>query len=216
MHDGLNAHARRYVQEAVADLQAHGVTVAMPPEDAGSVLVSGKLGGSFDENGPTFSVCAASTPELWLSTFIHEYQHFRQWRLGSPTWTATLGADCCAWYLFEAWLQGAVELTPLQLDEALRVIVNCERECEAMSIAEITARPELGIDPAWYCRAANVYLAFYGVVRLTRRWYDESPYADSSLIDLMPHDRVLAVEESLRPTPKIAAAILAQVYTEGF
>ena len=159
---------------------------------------------------------AAATPELWLSTFIHEYQHFRQWRLGSPTWTAKLGMDCCAWYLFEAWLQGAVELSPQQRDDAIRVIVNCERECEMMTLAEVAARPELGIDAGWYCRAANVYLAFYGVARLTRRWYDESPYADSTLTDLMPADRLLAVDESLRPSPMVAAAILAKVYTEGF
>lgn len=215
MHDGLNAAARDYVRGAIDDLRAHAVTVVLATDDVGGFASGGRLGGSFDEDGPTFTVCPASTPELWLSTFIHEYQHFRQWRLGSPTWTATLGADCCAWYLFEAWLQRAVELTPQQLDDAIRVIVACERECELMSLAEITARPELGILPDWYCRAANVYLAFYGVVRLTRRWYDESPYADSTLVDLMPPDRLLAVKEAMRPSPQIAAAILATVYTEG-
>lgn len=211
---GLTEEAIDYVRAASADLQAHGVTVTLGSDDANGFGSGGKLGGYFDEDGPTFFVAMSPSKELWLSVFVHEYQHFRQWITKSPTWTAKLGADCCAWYVYDAWLQGAVELTPQQRDDAIRIILACERECEMMSLAEIEARPGLGIDPQWYRRAANVYLAWYGVSRLVRQWYDRSPYSDSTLVDLMPGDRLLTVEESLRPPPSVSSAIMSKVFLE--
>lgn len=211
---GITAEAADYVRAAIADLQSHGVTVTLAAEDANGFGGGGKLGGYFDEDGPTFFVASSPSPELWLGVFIHEYQHFRQWITKSPTWTAKLNGDCCAWYVFDAWLQGVVELTPQQRDDAIRMILACERECEMMSVAEIETRPQLGIDPEWYRRAANVYLAWYGVVRLMRQWYDRSPYSDSTLVDLMPADRLVTVDEALRPQPAIVAAITAKVFSE--
>lgn len=211
---GLTREAIEYVQEAVSDLQAHGVTVTLASDDASGFGGGGKLGGYFDEDGPTFFVASAATPELWLSVFIHEYQHFKQWLTKSPTWLAKLGTDCCAWYVFDAWLQGVVELTPEQRDAAIRIILICERECEMMAIEEIEGRPEIGLSPDWYRRAANVYLAWHGVVRIARRWYDRSPYADASLVEAMPHDRLLTIEEAMRPHPCVVAAIMSKVFSE--
>lgn len=212
--NGLTTEATEYVRAAVADLQSHGVTVTLATDDASGFGGGGKLGGYFDEDGPIFFVASAATPELWLSVFVHEYQHFRQWLTKSPTWTAKLGNDCCAWYVFDAWLQGVVELTPQQRDDALRIILVCERECETMSVAEVESRPSIGLTPEWYRKAANVYLFWYGVVRLARRWYDRSPYADSTLVDLMPGDRLVTVDEAVRPPPSIVAAITAKVFSE--
>lgn len=212
--NGLTPAAADYVRAAITDLQAHGVTVTLATDDASGFGGGGKLGGYFDEDGPTFFVASAATPELWLSVFVHEYQHFRQWLTKSPSWTAKLPGDCCAWYVFDAWLHGVVELTPQQRDDAIRLILVCERECEMMSLAEVAGQPSLGITADWYRRAANVYLAWHGVVRVARRWYDRSPYADSTLVDLMPGDRLFSVEEALRPSPEVLAAIMGKVFTE--
>jgi hypothetical protein len=208
--DGISEDAKAYVADAIADMKANGVEVTLATEDGNAY--GGKLGGYFDEDGPTFFVAQAVSPQVWLSVFVHEYQHYRQWRSNSPTWTARLGTDCCAWYLFDAWLQGCVELTPKQRDDAIELILECERECETMTVAEITARPGLQITADWYHRAANVYLAWYGVVRLTRHWYQLSPYSDDSLVDLMPGGRLLTVDEALRPGPAIVGAITAKVF----
>ena len=211
--DGITESAREYVALATADMQAAGVTVTLASEDSGG-FGGGKLGGYFDEDGPTFFVAHAASPQVWLSVFLHEYQHFKQWQRKSPTWTAKLGDDCCAWYVFDAWLQGVVELTPQQRDDALRVILECERECETMTLAEVAAHPGLGLTPDWYHRAANVYLAWYGVARLLRQWYQLSPYSDETLTQLMPGDRLFSVEESLRPSPHVLGAIAAKVFSE--
>jgi hypothetical protein len=211
--DGITESAREYVARATADMQAAGVTVTLASEDSGG-FGGGKLGGYFDEDGPTFFVAQAVSPQVWLSVFLHEYQHFKQWQRKSPTWTAKLGDDCCAWYVFDAWLQGVIELTPQQRDAALRVILECERECETMTLAELAAHPDLGLTPDWYHRAANVYLAWYGVVRLMRQWYQLSPYSDDSLTSLMPGDRLLTVDESLCPSPRVLGAIAGKVFSE--
>jgi hypothetical protein len=211
--DGITESAREYVARATADMQAAGVTVTLASEDSGG-FGGGKLGGYFDEDGPTFFVAQAVSPQVWLSVFLHEYQHFKQWQRKSPTWTAKLGDDCCAWYVFDAWLQGVIELTPQQRDAALRVILECERECETMTLAELAAHPDLGLTPDWYHRAANVYLAWYGVVRLMRQWYQLSPYSDDSLTSLMPGDRLLTVDESLCPSPQVLGAIAGKVFSE--
>ena len=212
--DGITPEAREYVSAAIAEMQLHGVRIDIAAADAAGFGGGGRLGGYFDEDGPTFFVAPAITPMVWLSVFLHEYQHFRQWIGNSPTWAAKLGDDCCAWYVFDAWLQGVVELTPQRRDEAIRIILECEIECERMTLAEIKAKPDLGITPEWYTRAANVYLAFYGAVRLMRQWYQHSPYADDSLVSLMPDDRLLTLEESLRPSPAVVGAIVGKVFSE--
>jgi hypothetical protein len=212
MVDGLTPDAAAYVVAAMAEMHAAGVKVTLADED--STGYGGKLGGYFDEDGPTFFVAQAVSPQVWLSVFIHEHQHYRQWRANSPTWTARLGGDCCAWYVFDAWLQGVVELTPQQRDNAIRVILECERECETMVLAELAARPGLGLSLDWYHRAANVYLAWYGVCRLTRQWYQRSPYADDNLVSLMPGDRLLTIDEAIRPTPSVLGAITAKVFAD--
>jgi hypothetical protein len=189
--DGISEDARRYVSAAVADMQASGVTVTLATEES-SGFGGGKLGGYFDEDGPTFFVAQAVSPQVWLSVFVHEYQHFRQWQNNYATWMAKLGGDCCAWYVFDAWLQGVVELTPQQRDDALRIILECERECELMTLAEIEKHPGIGL----------------------RQWYQLSPYSDDTLTALMPDDRLLTVEESLRPVPHVFGAIAAKVFTE--
>jgi hypothetical protein len=210
---GISPEAQEYVRHAIEDMQSHGVSVTLATDDA-SGFGGGKLGGYFDEEGPVFFVAQAVSPQVWLSVFLHEYQHFRQWQSKSPTWNAKLGGDCCAWYVFDAWLQGVVELTPQERDDALRLIVECERECETMTLTEIALHPELGLRMDWYYKAANVYLAWYGVVRLVRQWYQSSPYADDYLVDMMPNDRLLSVEESLRPPPKMIGAIISKVFTD--
>ena len=205
--------ATEYIRTAIVDLQSHGVTVKLAADDAEG-FGGGKLGGYFDEDGPTFFVGSAPTSQVWLSVFVHEYQHFKQWLTKSPTWQTKLSGECCAWYVFDAWLHGVVELTPQQRDDALRVILACERECETMVLEELQSHPQLGLDPNWYTQAANVYLAWYGVVRLARRWYDRSPYSDSTLTDAMPADRLLTIEEAIRPSPQVLSAVLGKVFSE--
>lgn len=210
----LPAAAVEYVDAACRELEAAGVKVDVYRDEDAPGFGGGRLGGYFDEEGPTFFVGEPLTSPRWLPVFLHEFQHFRQWQAKSATWTAKLNGDCCAWYVFEAWLAGVVELTPQQRDDAIRMILACEIECETMTLGVVREMPELGIDPAWYTKAANAYLAYHGTVRMARRWYQVSPYSDDEIVAAMPGDRLLTVEESLCPSPSIVGMIAAKVYTE--
>jgi hypothetical protein len=180
--DGLSPAAIAYVTAACRELEAAGVKVDIYRDEDAPGFAGGKLGGYFDEEGPTFFVGEPLSSRRWLPVFLHEFQHFRQWQAKSPTWTATLAGDCCAWYVFEAWLAGVVEMTPQQRDDAIRMILACEIECETMTLAEVAANPGLGITSGWYTQMANAYLAYHGAVRVVRRWYQVSPYSDDEIV----------------------------------
>jgi hypothetical protein len=47
-----------------------------------------------------------------------------------------------------------------------------------------------------------------------RQWYQLSPYSDDSLTSLMPGDRLLTVDESLCPSPRVLGAIAGKVFSE--
>lgn len=209
----LSEAARQFVESTIAEMEEIGVSVTL--SDAEYLDWGGRIGGYFDEDEPAFAVATGTpTTQLWLSVFVHEYCHFRQWRQETAAWTAKLPGDSCPQHVFDAWLAGVVELTPQQRDDAIRLIVACERECEVLSLELLDKTPTLLLDRQWYVRAANTYLAWYGVVRMTRRWYDRSPYSDHAIVDLMPGDRLITVDEALRPPPGIVAAVLGKVFTD--
>ncbi len=207
------AGAEEFIAAAVAEMEEAGVTVTL--SDAEYLDWGGRIGGYFDEDEPEFAVATGTATHVWLSVFVHEYSHFRQWRQQTAAWTAKLAGDACPQHLFDAWLAGVVEMTTEQRDAAVRLIVACERECEVMALERLDAADTLPIDRGWYVRAANVYLAWYGVVRLTRRWYDRSPYSDAALVDIMPGDRIITVDEALRPPAAVTAAIVAKVFSDS-
>jgi len=60
--------------------------------------------------------------------------------------------------------------------------------------------------------AANVYLGLYGVVMRTRRWYERSPYSSAEPLTHVPGDRLLSVDEAMRPSPAFAEAITRACY----
>lgn len=214
MTPDLPAAAADYVRDAIATMQAKGIRVEFAAEEGPGFAGQGRLGGHFDEENMVLFIGNVPSAALWLSVFVHEYMHFRQWSSKSDNWAPKLPGDCCPWYVLEAWLAGVVELSDAQRDAALRGILTCEIECEQMALAEVTGHPELGITPERYISEANVYLAYHGVVRMTRQWYQRSPYADESLTDIVPSDRLLTIDEAIRPTPAIAGAILSKVYEE--
>jgi len=173
------------------------------------------VGGYFDEDQAEFVVAAGGRQELWLSVFLHEFMHFRQSQAATPAWMAKLAGDACPQQAFDAWLAGVVEMTPEQLRSSVGLILSMEREAETMALETLQRTPEIPIDREWYIRAANVYLAFYGVVMQTRRWYERSPYSSPDPLTLVPCDRLFEVDEAMSPGADFAAAIRAACYPSG-
>lgn len=204
---------RRFVASTTSEMAARGVKVRLVEAEHADVGGS-KVGGYFDFYGPEFVVATGKPPHLWLSVYVHEYCHFLQWVQDTPAWRAKLPGDCCPQEAFDAWLANVVEMTPDQLRAAVGLVLACEHECEQMALA-IIALQDLRIAREWYVRAANVYLAWYGVVMQTRRWYDRSPYATDTLTAIVPGDRLIEVDEAMSPSEDFVTAARAACYTQG-
>lgn len=213
--DRLSRDAQRFIADTTGHMREIGIGVQLLETDYADCGGS-PVAGYFDEHSLTF-VVATGRPDarLWLSVYVHEYAHVLQWAEQTAAWTAKLAGGCCPQEAFDAWLAGVVEMRPDQLRSAIGMVVACERECEEKSVAIVSANHGLAIDPAWYIAAANVHLAYYGVVQQTRRWYDRSPYSVPGLLELVPDDRVFTVDEALAPDVGLFASIAAACYTQG-
>lgn len=200
-----------WIETVIAELEEAEIEVRLVDAEQADCHGS-PVGGYFDEDQAEFVVATGGDTAIWLSVFLHEYMHFRQSQAATSAWTAKLPGNACPQQAFDAWLAGVVEMTPEQLRAAVSLILANERECETMALSMLSGTPELPLDPFWYTRAANVYLAFYGVVMRTRRWYDRSPYSRPDPLMLVPGDRLLSVEEAMSPSSEFAEAIRETCY----
>ena len=200
-----------WIETAMAEMEEAGVEVRLVDQEYAD-CAGYKVGGWFDENGPEFVVAVGRPTSVWLSVFLHEFCHFRQSQAKTEAWEAKLAGECCPQEAFDAWLSGNVEMTPEQLRRAVGMVLANERECETFALDVLARTPELPIDAERYTRGANVYLGYYGVVMRTRRWYDRAPYTAPELLELVPGDRLLDVEEMMNPRPEFEAAIHAACY----
>lgn len=200
-----------WIETVIAELEEAEIEVRLVDAEQADCHGS-PVGGYFDEDQAEFVVATGGSTEIWLSVFLHEYMHFRQSQAATSAWTAKLAGGACPQQAFDAWLAGVVEMTPEQLRAAVGLILAMERECETMALAVLSGTAELPLDRGWYTRAANVYLAFYGVVMRTRRWYDRSPYSRPGPLALAPGDRLLTVEEAMAPSAAFVEAIRETCY----
>lgn len=203
-----------WIEAAIAELEAAEIAVRFVDAEHADCQGS-KVGGYFDPDQGEFVVATGNSADLTLGVFLHEYCHFVQSQADTPAWTAKLPGGCCPQQAFNAWLAGVVEMTPEQLRAAVGMVLAYEHEAETMALAVLANTPELPLEPEAYTRAANVYLALYGVVLTTRRWYDRSPYSSPEPVSLAPADRLLTVAEAMAPPAELAAAIRRTCYLEA-
>lgn len=200
-----------WIETALAELEEAGVDVRLVDDEYADC--SGyKVGGWYDENTPEFVVATARPTQVWLSVFVHEFCHFRQSQAETDAWTAKLRAGVCPQEAFDAWLAACVEMQPSQLADAVSLVLSMERECETLALDLLARTPEIPVDRERYTQSANVYLSFYGVVIRTRRWYDRAPYTAPKLLDLVPGDRLLSVDEAMAPSEAFVDAICEACY----
>jgi hypothetical protein len=214
MKEDLPPETVAWIETALAELEEAGVEARFVPDEYAD-CAGYRVGGWFDEDTPELVVATSRPTSVWLSVFVHEFSHFRQSQAETPAWTAKLRAECCPQAAFDAWLAGVVEMTVEQLRDAVGLVAAMERECETLALDLLTRTPELPIDRERYTRAANVYLGYYGVVMRSRRWYDRAPYTATELLDMVPGDRLLTVEEMMNPTPEFEAAIRQACYVDA-
>lgn len=169
----MKSKVERYVYNKTIQLRKQGIEVKLHDD---IFLDDGvKVQGMFDGFTSTVNIGMSGDVESWLSIFIHECCHAKQFIDGRKPWV-DLGnvykkKDGAA--IFYGWLAGEeykldVVYKAMQLTRAM------ELDCEKLTVAEIK-RHELDdiINLDDYIRDANSYLLFHNVAYVTRKWYDQ-------------------------------------------
>jgi hypothetical protein len=174
-------------------------------------------GGYFvaDDIDPPELAIATGTP-TWPQTFIHEFNHFWQWRDKADVWydgllpDGSYGSD-----LIELWYSNMVELNEEQLTRYFEPMLAVEVDCERRSIQTIEDY-DLPFDTALYARQANAYLLMYSECRRRRAWTQpgRAPYRVPELLDRMSSD-LYTFTYTTEPLPKDLQVLFDVCFEEG-
>ena len=144
-------------------------------------------GGYFDFESKLLKV--ATWNKDWFSIFIHEYNHYKQWKNQTRMWTAVEDIN-----FFEDF--PARYVLPTQL---------MEQECDKMVWKDIK---EWGIEGERnHIKMANSYHISYLNMVEKKQWLKKAPYRFKEIFDLCPNDRFFNVKELAKPDPKIYGLI---------
>jgi hypothetical protein len=143
--------------------------------------------GLFDAETETMSIGIDKPFEEWFPTFIHEYNHARQYADGFFEIYTDLSGD-----LFE-WIEDE-EFDDEELDSMVANAIMLESDCEYRTVGMISKYGFESIIPQLeYGRKSNAYVQFYQYVRKYRKWYemDIAPYRNISVYSLFPEEVVI-------------------------
>ena len=137
--------------------------------------------GYFDHTGPTLKV--AYWKKNWFSIFIHEFNHFKQWRNNSHFWKQSEGTNF---------------LNNFNHDEML-VTQLLEQECDMMRWKDIQTYNIPNNKN--YISHANAYHAAYKNMADNKVWFknNKSPYDFEEITKLCPNDRFWTKDELQNP-----------------
>ncbi len=135
--------------------------------------------GFFCDNPKEFAVAVGKPQKEWFPIFIHEYNHFLQWKEQSKEWLN------CDDVFFDHWLSDNTVNTR-KVNKGIASLITLELDCEKRSV-EMIKKFKLNIDTEHYIKCANSYVLFYNILKEKRQWYDKAPYTVDEIIDIMPN-----------------------------
>ena len=195
----------KFVQFVKDECKEHGVKLRFSPYKR--VKAGGYVSGYFDDNPPVLVI--AKKHPLWLGILAHEFCHLRQWVEKADVYTKTkISTGECAWTVQNRQLAGE-KIPEEHLDEAYRIIIRCERDCDLRAMDYIR-KFKLPIDLKEYARQANAYHFFYHAVKARGKWYGKVPiYLNKKVIKLSPNHMRTDPENGC--PPKLLEALIEHV-----
>lgn len=154
--------------------------------------------GYIDRYEPEINVAVKKPLADWLSVFIHEYNHFKQWEDNCKVWKDGYirGADSTD--LLDLWFSKNIELTKKQVNNVVDRIFNIESDCEIKTVALIQ-KHNIPIDIKKYIKEANSYLIFHETCKHLRRWFKSTPpYSVEKLNKLCPDDEIYKSSKDIK------------------
>jgi hypothetical protein len=174
----LKKQQSKYFREAVEDLVSNNIDLHFS-----RTAKVDDCGGYFDPAGRQLKV--ATWNSAWFVTFIHEYNHYKQWKTRTRLWAAAEDLE-----FFEDFSPKHVLSVQLM-----------EQECDKMSWKDIK---EYDIESAQkYISKANAYHVSYRNMVEKKEWVKRAPYRFNEVLKLCPDDRFFTIKELTKPSKKL-------------
>lgn len=173
-----NPLVRKFVNDAIRDLEQHGVQFKWHNRTIDPVF---RIDGYFDDNRMQLGVMKN---RRWLATFVHEYAHFLQWKRDETSFAAYYKYDYDPVRLVELYVQRRTSYNR-KVANAFRVIRRNEAACDRMA-ANLIRRYRLPIDLDDYRREANLQIVFYHCVEQKRSWDPSHRFYGKQLQRMLP------------------------------
>ena len=175
------------VQRLKAEVEAAGVPVYLEEVDEVECRDGTSCSGFF-EDVPELVMKVAVGKDLddWCHIFLHEYNHFCQWREGIPMWADSIidGTECLDLVMDD--FEGKITLGREVVEQYLHLQAIVERDCEIRTLRMIREH-DLPIDQVWYAKASNAYVAFYYAMGELRSWCNtKAPTQIDEIMEQMP------------------------------
>lgn len=123
-------------------------------------------------------------PEKWLSIFVHEYNHFVQWRDRCDVWHANRRITAAEW----SDILHNVPMSKQRINNIITAVRNIELDCEKRTVKMFY---KFGIPKRFiraYIKNANIYIFYQTYLLEYRKWYRKvgtpTPYENPNMLKL--------------------------------
>lgn len=140
-------------------------------------------GGYFCPEGKALKV--AIWNKEWFSIFIHEYNHFKQWKNETKLWTSVEDIDFFTDF-------------PARYTLATQLM---EQECDKMVWNDIKEWNLEGLKN--YICESNAYHTSYSNMTEKKKFILRAPFRFKEILDLCPKDRFFKISELRKPNSKL-------------
>ena len=170
---------RAFLTHTYEDLKSSGIELNLAPESHVFFPPNYRIAcnGYFVTNPHILAVGTGKDFDLWFPVYVHEYNHYRQWKEQDPEYTAAFidGREALD-YVDEA-MEGKIDLSSDKLWNYVRIAQTMEANCERRS-HQMILDFNLPIDAEEYSQKANSYLHFYNFIGSNLKWYTpgKEPY----------------------------------------
>mgnify|MGYP001062156468 CR=1 FL=1 len=174
----LKTQQSKYFKDAVEDLISNNIDLHFS-----RTAKVDDCGGYFCPVSRQLKV--ATWNSAWFVTFIHEYNHFKQWKQGTKLWSAAEDLE-----FFEDFAPKHVLSVQLM-----------EQECDKMSWKDIK---KYNIESTEnYISKSNAYHVSYLNMVEKKAWVKRSPYRFKEVLRFCPDDRFFTIKELTQPNKKL-------------
>ncbi len=182
-------NTKAFIADSIFELIEHNVEVLL----GGTNYVRGRPYDSIKVNGyfilkpkRILAVATGMPLEVWLPVFVHEFNHFRQWKEQDPIYLRAFQDGREAIEFIDEWVDRMVDYPDEEIQSYIERAREMEADCERRTYRMIEEH-NLPIDLANYAQISNAYIHFYNYVNRRREWYQvgKEPYRTLEIVQEM-------------------------------